>query len=193
MSAKMTKFQEYRKDKQEILYHPVKVTDEGIRLMVTVIDQMEATMRRFINYELPDCMAREEMKSLLDGPPVPGPEDELTQLRTRIAELEAVYKLAVDECNKATDERDKALHYLHECRRERDDRSERIAELEALTTWHEVGLIHDGTDLVITYNGKEVDVGWYHSDMKSWHLINGQPVRSKITHWMPLPEPPEVE
>jgi len=88
-SAKMTKFQEYRKDRQEILYHPVKVTDEGIRLMVTVIDQMEATMRRFINYELPDCMAREEMKSLLDGPPVPGPEDELTQLRTRIAELEA--------------------------------------------------------------------------------------------------------
>jgi len=70
----MTKFQEYRKDRQEILYHPVKVTDEGIRLMVTVIDQMEAAMRRFINFELPDCMAREEMKSLLDGPPVPGPE-----------------------------------------------------------------------------------------------------------------------
>ena len=70
----MTKYQEYRKDRQEILYHPVKATDEGIRLMVTVIDQMEAVMRRFINYELPDSMAREEMKALLDGPPVPGPE-----------------------------------------------------------------------------------------------------------------------
>ena len=63
----MNTMQQYKKDRQEILYHPVKVTDEGIRLMVKVIDQMEAAMRRFINYELPDCMAREEMKTLLDG------------------------------------------------------------------------------------------------------------------------------
>ena len=69
----------------------------------------------------------------------------------------------------------------------------RVVQLEAEREWHEVGLIHDGTDLVITYNGREVDVGWYHPDSKNWHLINGQPVRSKITHWMPLPEPPKEE
>ncbi|HAQ64788.1 MAG TPA: hypothetical protein DCR43_02885 [Bacteroidales bacterium] len=57
-------------------------------------------------------------------------KQELSALRSRITELEAVYKLAVDECNKATDERNKAQHYLHECRRERDERSERIAEFE---------------------------------------------------------------
>ena len=63
-----TDFQKYKFERNEILYHPVKVTDEGIRLMVKVIDEMEVSMRRFINYELPDCMAREEMKILLDGP-----------------------------------------------------------------------------------------------------------------------------
>jgi len=72
----MTAFQRFRKDRQEILYHPVKVTDEGVRLMVKVIDQMELAMRRFINYELPDCMAREEMKTLLDGSPIPPEETE---------------------------------------------------------------------------------------------------------------------
>jgi hypothetical protein len=65
---------EYRKNRREFLYHPVKVTDEGVRLMITVIDALEASMRSFINYELPDCMAREEMKALLDGPPIPGPK-----------------------------------------------------------------------------------------------------------------------
>ena len=67
----MTTFQQYRKDRKEILYHPVKVTDEGIRLMVKVIDELEVSMRRFINYELPNCMAREEMKTLLDGERIP--------------------------------------------------------------------------------------------------------------------------
>jgi hypothetical protein len=86
----------YKKDRQQILYHPAMVTDEGIRLMITVIDLLEASMRRFINYELPDCMAREEMKTLLDGPRVPGPEQD-----TEIVIQESVYlENAKDEAAK---------------------------------------------------------------------------------------------
>ena len=56
---------------------------------------------------------------------------ELAALRSRVHELEVVYRLAIDECNKATHERDLARHSLNECRRERDQRTARIIELEA--------------------------------------------------------------
>jgi len=84
-------------------------------------------------------------------------KQELSALRSRITELEAVYKLAVDECNKATDERNKAefedndtkLHvqfgqYIianSELALLNATLQERIAELEALTTWQPI----DGT------------------------------------------------
>ena len=40
-----------------------------------------------------------------------------------------------------------------------------------------------------------VRAGWYSDHTECWHILtaSGDHARIEVTHWMPLPEPPEVE
>lgn len=40
-------------------------------------------------------------------------------------------------------------------------------------------------------NGMFVDKAWFSNEQNSWHSLFG--VKLKVTHWMPLPEPPKED
>jgi len=114
----MRDIEQYKRDRHEIIHHPVKVTDEGIRLMTRIIDDMELLMRKFVRYELPDCMAREEMKVYLDGPRVPNAEVE--KLEADLKRIQNILdKLSWKEIrHKSTNYDDHDLEMLNEGHKE---------------------------------------------------------------------------
>lgn len=67
----------------------------------------------------------------------------------------------------------------------------RIAELEAERRWVEFSerLPEDSSSILIRYLHGEVVVGFWDGD--DWHDHDGV-APSHVTHWMPLPKPPEV-
>ena len=50
-------------------------------------------------------------------------------------------------------------------------------------------------EIVIVRDGVRVSVGSYSPMMEDWWSLSGSILRcsTTVTHWMPLPEPPEVE
>ena len=70
-------------------------------------------------------------------------------------------------------------------------RDRRIAELEAERRWVELSerLPEDSSSILIRYLHGEVVVGFWGGD--DWHDHDGV-APSHVTHWMPLPKPPEV-
>ena len=107
-------------------------------------------------------------------------------LEDYIAELEAAQRWhVVKECNDVATPIDVALR-------------KRIAELEAAQRWIPVSerLPQIGVR-VLFYNNfiKNIHKGWYSGDEWTSDIgifYNGDKLK-RITHWMPLPEPPEVQ
>ena len=56
---------------------------------------------------------------------------------------------------------------------------ERLPEIGVNVLTRTVGLLHP------------ISTGWYSPTRKNWCLDNGSTL--KVTHWMPLPEPPKEE
>lgn len=55
----------------------------------------------------------------------------------------------------------------------------------------EEGANESGYITVLTYNGIEAYISWYNKPENTWHDWYGDKVEfPEITHWMPLPEPP---
>ena len=107
-------------------------------------------------------------------------------LEEYIAELEAAQRWhVVKECNDVATPIDVALR-------------KRIAELEAAQRWIPVSerLPQIGVR-VLFYNNfiKNIHKGWFSGDEWTSDIgifYNGDKLK-RITHWMPLPEPPEVQ
>ena len=60
-----------------------------------------------------------------------------------------------------------------------------------MTTWIDVTqeLPDDDTTVLITLDDGEVWTGYMDGD-SGWTYVSGDPLQSRVTHWMHLPEPP---
>jgi malic enzyme len=97
-------------------------------------DRMNALEEQVMQYEK-DSIAYESGRSKVEpnNAMLISPNELLILLNIKnaeIARLNIVYQLAVAECNKSTGERNEARRQLQECRRERDERTAIIADLE---------------------------------------------------------------
>lgn len=44
---------------------------------------------------------------------------------------------------------------------------------------------------VLCFNGYSITVAWYASSVERWYADRGDYRLEDVTHWQPLPEPPE--
>ena len=60
-----------------------------------------------------------------------------------------------------------------------------------MTTWIDVTqqLPDDDTCVLIALDDGEVWTG-YHDGDDGWHYVSSDPLESRVTHWMDLPNPP---
>ena len=88
-------------------------------------------------------------------------------------------------------EYDKALSKIADLEHENFLLKARIAELEAQQRWIPVGERLPDTNANVMVNASnEQLIGSYHSKHGIWYIPSVD--RPKVSHWMPLPEPPIV-
>ena len=49
----------------------------------------------------------------------------------------------------------------------------------------------NSTDFVLVYDGYDLEFGYYDFEQKNWHGEDYKEMMFDITHWMPLPMPPQ--
>jgi len=78
---------------------------------------------------------------------------------------------------------------------ENESLKSRIAELEAAQKWIPVSeRLPEKSETVLVLHDNAVDIVTYHPKSNRWELlwwVNAD--LHDVTHWMPLPEPPEVK
>ena len=89
-----------------------------------------------------------------------------------------------------------AVDAIEDLQKQRDEWESHatIAEIMATNPWIPVTerLPEDGEDVILT-DGKNVSFGYSHNLFSGmeWYIPHGRV--GKVTHWMPLPEPPKEE
>lgn len=125
----------------------------------------------------------------------PRHDDELSLLKARIADLEA---LNHDLCERVTDNDDIRLHWeeIEQTKAENERMKARIAELEEERRWHKFPDEKPNWDeevIVADYESKQFIVSFAY-DMKWIYFGNMHTCESKyVKYWMPLPSAPKEE
>jgi len=124
--------------------------------------------------------------------PMTAPED---TLNARIAELEANIEILKDQQREARNiliDKNLQIDSLYE---EGYKLQQRIAELEEKQRWRVVanGELPEDGEVVWLWDGKYIGMGYY-LVFAGQFMDRDTPLRRiKPTHWMPLPESPEVK
>ena len=116
----------------------------------------------------------------------PSPDDELSRLKARIADLEA---LNHDLCERVTENDDIRLHWeeIEQTKAENERMKARIAELEEERRWRKFPDEKPTEDIkFIVINEKGFMQCCYYSPILHEFQI-------PVTHWMPLPSAPKEE
>ena len=122
-------------------------------------------------------------------------DDELSRLKARIADLEA---LNHDLCERVTDNDDIRLHWeeIEQTKAENERMKARIAELEEERRWRKFPDEKPkwGEDVIVVDDERKQHIVRFSHDMKwiSWGKMNT--CESKyVKYWMPLPSAPKEE
>lgn len=71
-----------------------------------------------------------------------------------------------------------------------------MSKIDTMTDdmWVSVGdRLPDGdNDMLVWSLGRYMDIGWYNNESFRWYTTCSDDWIDGVTHWMPLPEPPEA-
>jgi len=117
--------------------------------------------------------------------------NELSETQSKLDELMNEYEVAVIGENRGRNRSgysEKADKYYQK----RRELKEFVAELEAERHWIPVSeRLPEGEKVLVLWKDGAIHLDWTFIDGGSYYWWNSG--QANVTHWMPLPEPPEVQ